>query len=279
MAGEDDQVEQAVVPEVEKDDGDKAKEGETAKAKDRSGNKARDAWESESAFQRNARKAEYLVVVKSQEDKDKSIKQQAKSLHEPLEETELTIEYLKEQPEPKEKKEKDKLVQRIEGLRRRRKRLHEWLYELCIAQKHGWKVVTTYQHDKLEGEAKEVQKVVEKVRKEEEAEGKKGSAAKRARSDNREPKASHPRRGPRGNSYAGEFGGYGGYGGQWSGPQPMYHHPPWYRPTYGGGSAPAAPGPPAATATSSGPTASGAPRTCFQSRKEGHVARFCPERK
>ena len=203
MAGDED-VEIPNAEEVVNEEDKDKEEGEEdpPKPKDKAGNKIRDAWEQESAFQRSARRAEYAVVANSQEDKDKSIKHQSKSLHEPLQEVELTIEYLKDQPEPKEKKAKERLVKRIEGLRRSRKLMHERLYELCIAQKHGWKVVTTYQHDKLEGEAKEVQKAVEKTRKQEEEAEKKsgGPSSKRAR-EQREPKASHSRhQGPWSNS-------------------------------------------------------------------------------
>ena len=133
------------------------------------GIKKRDAWERETPYQRSARKAEYKVLVSLQEDKDKAIREQAKSLVFPLEETEKTIEYLKGQAEPEDKKERTKLVRRIEGLRRSRQILHSRLYELCVANKHGWKVVTSYKNHKLTGEEREVQKAVERVRKAEEA--------------------------------------------------------------------------------------------------------------
>ena len=104
--------------------------------KDRTGDKNRDQWEKETPFQRSARKAKYVVVVNLQEDKDKAIKEQAKSLYLPLLETEETIDYLKGLPEPKDKKDKAKWVKRIEGLRCSRKILHGRLHELCVANKH-----------------------------------------------------------------------------------------------------------------------------------------------
>ena len=131
---------------------------------DKIGNKKRDLWEKETAYKKSARRSAYLVVVNSNDEKDKTIKEQAKSLHLPLLEIEENIVFLKGLPQPKEKKAREKLVKRLEGNRRARHKLHERLHELCVAQKYGWKVVTRFQNDRLEGEEKEVQRAVERVR-------------------------------------------------------------------------------------------------------------------
>ena len=104
MAGEDEVVvEQPADKEAEQEDG----EGGAAKCK--SGNKARDLWESESVHEKTARRAKYSVVANLQDEKEKALREQAKSLFIPLQEAEEMIQYLKGQPEPKEKKAKANL--------------------------------------------------------------------------------------------------------------------------------------------------------------------------
>ena len=79
---EDDEVENPTAEEEPKDVDSSEEEDDDDEVKDagKAGKKKRDAWERETPYQKSARKAEYKVILGLQDDKDKAIREQAKSL-------------------------------------------------------------------------------------------------------------------------------------------------------------------------------------------------------
>ena len=116
--------EQDVAEEEEEAEVDSEDEDDEPKKTGKTGNKARELWEKDMVYQRTARRAKYAVVVNLQDEKDKALREQAKSLYIPLEEAERMIMFLKSLPEPEEEKAKNKLAKRLEGMRRSREILH-----------------------------------------------------------------------------------------------------------------------------------------------------------